>query len=219
MSTMIAVVDEEKCVGCGICISICKYEALKLIEGVSNVDTEKCTGCGACTASCPNLAIQLNYLPLKQILARAKVLLRTTRLKEGDFNPRLLILACDWFSRRGADLGLIMKLPHTSNARVVKLTCMSSLDPIVVLEAFLNGADGVLAVGCGKDDCNFMGSGVIAEERASWLRELLEAAGLEPERFRLELIPFSEAKEKLRRVVEEMLEELRQLGPLTFRSR
>jgi len=216
---MIAVVDEEKCVGCGICISVCKYEALKLVEGVSNVDTEKCIGCGACTASCPNLAIQLNYLPLRQILARAKVLLRTTRLKEGDFNPRLLILACDWFSRRGADLGLIMKLPHASNVRVVKLTCMGSLDPIAVLEAFLNGADGVLAVGCGKDDCNFMGSCVIAEERASWLRELLEAAGLEPERFRLELIPFSEAKEELRRVVEEMLEELRQLGPLTFRNR
>ena len=42
--------------------------------------------------------------------------------------------------------------------------------------------------------------------------------GIEPERFRLELIPFSEAKEKLRQVAEEMLEELRQLGPLTFKS-
>jgi len=215
---MIAVVDKAKCVGCGICISTCKYEALKLVGRISSVDTEKCTGCGACTASCPNLAIQLNYLPLRHILARVKALLRTAKLGEGEFNPRLLVLACDWFSRRGADLGLILKLPHASNVRVVKLTCMSALDPIAVLEAFLSGADGVLAVGCAKEDCNFMESSPIAEERASRLRELLKAVGIEPERFRLELIPFSEAKEKLRRVAEEMLEELRQLGPLAFKS-
>ena len=216
MSTMVAVVDEDRCVGCGICVAICKYEALRLSEGVSKVDLEKCTGCGGCAASCPNLAINLKYMPLKNIMARARALLRTAKLRPEAYEPRLLVFACDWFSRRGADLGLLRKAPHSSNVRIVKLTCMSSLDPLAVLDAFLNGADGVLAIGCGREDCNFMESNLLAEERAKWLGELLSEVGVEPERFRLELVPFSEAK-KITEIAGEMLEKLRELGPLRLR--
>ena len=58
----VARVDEERCSGCGTCVSICPYGAVTLEEGVARVNEVLCEGCGACVAACPSGAIQLeNY--------------------------------------------------------------------------------------------------------------------------------------------------------------
>jgi ferredoxin len=54
-----AVVDQESCTGCGICIDACRRQALSL-DGIAAVDPERCTGCGACIAECPNEALSLS---------------------------------------------------------------------------------------------------------------------------------------------------------------
>ena len=55
-----AIVNEEKCSGCGICISVCPFKIpeFKIKNGkrVSFIN-ESCLGCGACTSSCPSKAI------------------------------------------------------------------------------------------------------------------------------------------------------------------
>ncbi len=50
------VIDNEKCVKCGLCEKVCPYFALKLKDEV-NVDTTKCFGCGLCESKCPVGAI------------------------------------------------------------------------------------------------------------------------------------------------------------------
>ena len=47
------------CLGLGTCIKNCKFDAIKIINGVAAVDYEKCTACGACVASCPKRIIKL----------------------------------------------------------------------------------------------------------------------------------------------------------------
>lgn len=49
-----AVVDEELCCGCRICIGVCPYEAISFDEEkkISVVDMMLCKGCGACVAAC-----------------------------------------------------------------------------------------------------------------------------------------------------------------------
>lgn len=66
---LIAYVDEEVCVGCGNCVSICAYEAAQLDEekGVSSVNEGLCEGCGACAAGCPSGAMQHKNYTKKQI--------------------------------------------------------------------------------------------------------------------------------------------------------
>jgi len=52
--------DEEKCVHCGACISICPTEALKFNgEGKVIVEAEKCIHCGSCVNVCPTGALSL----------------------------------------------------------------------------------------------------------------------------------------------------------------
>ena len=48
------------CLGCGDCISSCKYGAISISEkGCAIIDRDKCVGCGECINSCPKNLIEL----------------------------------------------------------------------------------------------------------------------------------------------------------------
>ncbi len=50
------------CLGFGNCVSACKYNAIRVVDGVAKVDSRKCTGCMACAAACPRkLIIPVDY--------------------------------------------------------------------------------------------------------------------------------------------------------------
>jgi len=54
--------DEDKCVDCGECVSLCPVEAIKIDENWTVLlDDQKCIGCGFCTSSCPTKAIKIAY--------------------------------------------------------------------------------------------------------------------------------------------------------------
>ena len=45
------------CLGFGSCVAACKYDAIHVVNGVAVVDEEKCVGCLACAAACPRQLI------------------------------------------------------------------------------------------------------------------------------------------------------------------
>ena len=45
------------CLGFGTCVSVCKFDAIHIIEGVARVDEDKCTGCMQCVQVCPRKVI------------------------------------------------------------------------------------------------------------------------------------------------------------------
>lgn len=52
--------DDEKCMDCGECISLCPVEAITMErDWTVEVDDQKCIGCGFCTSSCPTKAIKI----------------------------------------------------------------------------------------------------------------------------------------------------------------
>jgi heterodisulfide reductase subunit A len=65
-------VDETKCTGCGTCIKLCAYSAIKKDQnGVTRVNDVLCKGCGVCAASCPEKAIDMRHFSSAQIIAEA----------------------------------------------------------------------------------------------------------------------------------------------------
>jgi len=49
----VAVIDEQKCTGCGICVEKCRFDAIRNFK----VDPISCEGCTFCTYVCPEGAI------------------------------------------------------------------------------------------------------------------------------------------------------------------
>jgi heterodisulfide reductase subunit A len=76
ISPTVAVVEPERCVGCGECIATCPYSAI--VRG----DTEKaevnpalCQGCGTCAATCPSGAITALHFTDEEIVVQIDGLL------------------------------------------------------------------------------------------------------------------------------------------------
>lgn len=65
-----SVVDEDRCSGCQVCISVCPFSAIRLNErGFSEVNPAICKGCGTCTSTCPSGAISSQHYTDRQIAA------------------------------------------------------------------------------------------------------------------------------------------------------
>jgi heterodisulfide reductase subunit A len=79
-----AVVDEDLCIGCGLCEEICPYGAPKIEEGKSKILEILCRGCGSCAAECPKRAITMRHYGDDQILAQVKALFITERSAEAE---------------------------------------------------------------------------------------------------------------------------------------
>ena len=52
--------NQEKCVGCGMCILVCPHDVLRLNNGTALVrNRDACMECGACATNCPAEAISV----------------------------------------------------------------------------------------------------------------------------------------------------------------
>jgi len=131
---------------------------------------------------------------------------------KGEWEPKIVGFLCNWCSYAGADLCGVSRYQYPTNVRAVRVMCSTRISPHLVLELFEAGADGVLLGGCHIGDCHYITGNLYTEKRVRLMRKLLEDAGVEPERLRLEWVSASEG-EKFSKVVTEFTEQVRKLGP------
>ncbi len=129
-----------------------------------------------------------------------------------DFEPRIIGFLCNWCSYAGADLAGTSRLKMPPNLVPIKVMCSSRVDPEMVTDAFLRGADGVLIAGCHPGDCHYDKGNYYARRRFAVLKKVVESLGLEADRLRLSWISASEGV-RFQQVVEEFTEKIRKLGP------
>jgi F420-non-reducing hydrogenase iron-sulfur subunit len=85
--------------------------------------------------------------------------------------------------------------------------------PAHILEAFRDGADGVLVAGCHiPTDCHYISGNFKAQRRVVMVKRLMEQLGIDPKRLRLEWISAAEG-DKFAKTIREMTEDLKRLGP------
>ncbi|MCB2225451.1 MAG: FAD-dependent oxidoreductase [Desulfarculaceae bacterium] len=72
----VAVIDQNKCVGCGVCWTVCPYKAITEDEnGLAVVNEALCKGCGTCVASCRSGAPNLRGFSNQDVLAQISTML------------------------------------------------------------------------------------------------------------------------------------------------
>ncbi|MBA7643280.1 hypothetical protein ES703_51001 [subsurface metagenome] len=100
------------------------------------------------------------------------------------------------------------------NMRVVRVMCSGRVDPQLVVKAFQLGADGVLILGCHPGDCHYARGNYKAARRIPLLKKMMAQFGIEDERIRLDWVSASEG-DRFKKIVNEMTEQIRVLGPLS----
>ncbi|SET10408.1 RnfABCDGE type electron transport complex subunit B [[Clostridium] polysaccharolyticum] len=45
------------CIGCGLCVKQCEFDAISVENNIAHIDQSKCTGCGKCAEKCPSHVI------------------------------------------------------------------------------------------------------------------------------------------------------------------
>ena len=130
-----------------------------------------------------------------------------------EFEPKIIGFFCNWCSYQGADAAGRAQLEYPANVYAVRVLCSGRVDPQFVIEAFKDGADGVLILGCHTGDCHYKEGNNKALRRFTMLKKMLVQFGIEPERLRLDWVSASE-KDKFVRIVNEMVDNLKVLGAL-----
>ena len=129
------------------------------------------------------------------------------------FEPMIIGFLCHWCSYEGADAAGRARMIYPANLKVIRVMCTGRVDPQFVLQAFQEGADGVVVLGCHPGDCHYKEGNLVAQKRITILRSITRQMGIEDERLRLDWISASD-HDKFVQVVSEMTASLRDLGPL-----
>ena len=129
-----------------------------------------------------------------------------------DFEPRIVALLCNWCTYTGADLAGTSRLQYPPNVRIVRLMCTGAVDTIYLLQALIQGVDGVLIGGCHPGDCHYQTGNYKAKRRVEILKEILNRFGYDDDRIWLRWISASEGK-LFADTVTEMVDSLKSKGP------
>lgn len=212
-----AEVDEELCVGCGTCVSLCEYNAVKIVERasdrlVSEVNPAQCKGCGVCAAQCPSRAITMNKFTGGQMVSAIKAALL-------DLDPsrlKVLCFFCNWCAYAGADMAGVSRYQYPPMFEIIRAMCTGRIDPLWILYALTLGADGVVVGGCHPGDCHYISGNIKAEEMLNRVRDMLKLTKIEPERV-LDLWVSAGEGKILAEELDKFAEKLTALGPNPYR--
>jgi len=133
-------------------------------------------------------------------------------MQVSDWNPNIIVFACNWCTYQGADLAGSLRYKYPTGINIIRVPCSGSLEAEYIVEALNRGADGVLVGGCHPGDCHYKEGNYKAARRFKLLHRLLEDMGVEPQRVKLEWISGSEGK-RFAQVMNEFDAAIRKLGP------
>ena len=89
-----AVIQPEKCAGCGLCANACRFHAIKFQDGPYAVNEYACEGCGVCAYVCPQQAVSLESDIAGTLkLYRGQRVFSTATLRMGRGNSGKLVAA------------------------------------------------------------------------------------------------------------------------------
>jgi F420-non-reducing hydrogenase iron-sulfur subunit len=90
--------------------------------------------------------------------------------------------------------------------------CGGRIEPHFILDALMNGADGVLVSHCHPGDCHYVEGNYKTIRKLPMLHLYLKQFGINPKRVKYTYVSASEGAE-LTEIVEEFVHELKELGP------
>lgn len=209
---VVCVVDPQKCIGCGQCQELCDCGGIGVVEGTAGglprvVDPMVCTGGGTCAAACPYHALVLQNNTNDQRETRVAALAR-------QMGPdQVVAFACAWGGLPAADIAGQKGLTYDPRIHILGVPCVGQLDPCVMARALLEGAPGLILIGCLPEECHHSYGVDHAWTRVNAIKKLLSLCGFDRRRIALAHADLNRPKDFIK-TIESFTKTLAALGPI-----
>lgn len=110
---------------------------------------------------------------------------RNTNNQHMSDEPNIIAFCCHYCAFTAADLAGTMRQQYPPNIRIVRLPCTGKVDNNMLLQAFVEGADGVMVAGCEEGSCHFIQGNIRAKKRVKHAKTLLAETGVNPDRLEM----------------------------------
>ena len=124
---------------------------------------------------------------------------------------KVVAFLCNWCSYAGADKAGSQELPVPAEISVIRVMCSGRIEPVLILESFQKGADGVMVLACHPGDCHYKEGNLRAFCRAELLQRLIPQLGIDARRFFFDYVSAAEA-EKFSRCTGEFVQRLKSIS-------
>lgn len=205
-----SVTNRGQCTLCLECVRLCKHEA-RSYDGRIVVDTVKCQSCGSCIDSCPRMAISMNLgfgTNPDEMRSEITGFLKDDKRK----NAKAIVFCCNWSNYPGFQVAELVSEDPDPEYKILVTMCSGRVQSQVIMEAFAQGAWGVLVTMCPEDKCEHDGN-VRTKMRINSLKKAIHELGIGPERVQLEIVEKGNQKQ-FQDGVKKFMKEIKDAGPL-----
>jgi quinone-modifying oxidoreductase subunit QmoB len=205
------------CTQCLRCIVECPFGAINEDEQRYPVFNEsRCRRCGTCMGACPVRVISFENYSVDTVGSQIR---HCDIPDEFAGKPRILVLACENDAYPALDMAAMNGEEISPWARVIPVRCLGSVNVSWVTDAMNSGYDGVVLMGCRKDDdyqCHFVRGSAMANERMSKVGDTLRTLKLEPERVAVHDVAITDLK-RAPRLIKDMADTVGKIGMSPFK--
>ncbi len=201
-----AVVDRGKCVICLTCYRCCPHGAIYW-DNRAIISPVACQGCGICASECPMDAIQLGDFKDEDMNQAVKESVVAT----GDA-PNIVAFCCQNSAFEAADMAAEFKMPLPTGLRLIKVPCAGKIDIDFIMNAFVEGADGVMVMACHPGNCKSESGNTYAGWRVGDAHRMMTETGFETDRLKFVTLA-SNMGSDFSSLVMDMEKTLKELGP------
>ncbi|WP_133512898.1 hydrogenase iron-sulfur subunit [Candidatus Thiosymbion oneisti] len=213
---------KEGCTQCKRCTVECPFGAINEDEEKYPLFNEsRCRRCGTCMGACPVRVISFENYSIDTVGQQLKNVEIPDEFEE---KPRILALACENdaypaldMAAQAANSGAELELSPW--ARVIPVRCLGSVSLSWITDALNSGYDGIVLMGCRRDDdyqCHFVRGSAIAAERLSKVGDTLQSLNLEPERVAVYEVAITDTK-RAPQLINDMAETVEKIGMSPFK--
>lgn len=208
---------KEGCTQCKRCTVECPFGAINEdAEKYPVFNESRCRRCGTCMGACPVRVISFENYSIDTVGQQLK---NVDIPDEFDEKPRILALACENDAYPALDMAAQAGEELTPWARVIPVRCLGSVSLSWVTDALNSGYDGIVLMGCRRDDdyqCHFVRGSAIAAERMSKVGDTLETLNLEPQRIAIHEVAITDIK-RAPQLINDMAETVEKVGMSPFK--
>jgi len=134
-------------------------------------------------------------------------------MTESTNERKIIAFGCEKWGYSAADLTGTTRKSYSPNFHLIRVRCTGRIGIHLIMESFLNGADGVAIISWKEGECEFGNGNMNTYEHVKFLKRLFNHLGLAEERIQQYFCSAAEI-EKFIRSVEDISSKVEKLPPL-----